>query len=401
MRSLAYYTASRGLSELAYQIAAVAVGWQIYALSHSALYLGLSGLVQFMPTLVLVFGAGHVADRYDRRRIVALCQVVAGLAAALLAWASFEGRLTVAGLFAAVAVFGTATAFESPASSALLPGIVAPSELQRATALSSAAWQVANIGGPAIGGVTYALSPGAPYALMAGCWLAGALFVWVIRLPARAEWKVMEARSADAPSLSSVFAGVSFVRSNPAILGAISLDMVAVLLGGASALLPIYARDILYTGPWGLGILRATPAVGALLMTAFLARHTLQERVGRRLFEAVIIFGCATVVFAISRSFWVSLLALAIMGAADTVSVVIRISLVQLSTPDEMRGRVGAVNYLFVNASNELGQFESGVTAALFGPVIAAALGGVGTVVVALLWMRLFPVLRDLQRLES
>jgi MFS family permease len=401
MRSLAYYTASRGLSELAYQIAAVAVGWQIYALSHSALYLGLSGLVQFMPTLVLVFGAGHVADRYDRRRIAALCQVVAGLAAALLAWASFEGRLTVAGLFAAVAVFGTANAFESPASSALLPGIVAPSELQRATALSSAAWQVANIGGPAIGGVTYALSPGAPYALMAGCWLAGALFVWVIRLPARAEWNVMEARSADAPSLSSVFAGVSFVRSNPAILGAISLDMVAVLLGGASALLPIYARDILYTGPWGLGILRATPAVGALLMTAFLARHTLQERVGRRLFEAVIIFGCATVVFAISRSFWVSLLALAIMGAADTVSVVIRISLVQLSTPDEMRGRVGAVNYLFVNASNELGQFESGVTAALFGPVIAAALGGVGTVVVALLWMRLFPVLRDLQRLES
>jgi MFS family permease len=401
MRSLAYYTASRGLSELAYQIAAVAVGWQIYALSHSALYLGLSGLVQFMPTLVLVFGAGHVADRYDRRRIVALCQVVAGLAAALLAWASFEGRLTVAGLFAAVAVFGTATAFESPASSALLPGIVPPSELQRATALSSAAWQVANIGGPAIGGVTYALSPGAPYALMAGCWLAGALFVWVIRLPARAEWKVMEAGSADAPSLSSVFAGVSFVRSNPAILGAISLDMVAVLLGGASALLPIYARDILHTGPWGLGILRATPAVGALLMTAFLARHTLQERVGRRLFEAVIIFGCATVVFAISRSFWVSLLALAIMGAADTVSVVIRISLVQLSTPDEMRGRVGAVNYLFVNASNELGQFESGVTAALFGPVIAAALGGVGTVVVALLWMRLFPVLRDLQRLES
>jgi predicted MFS family arabinose efflux permease len=176
---------------------------------------------------------------------------------------------------------------------------------------------------------------------------------------------------------------------------------VAVLLGGASALLPIYARDILHTGPWGLGILRATPAVGALLMTAFLARHTLQERVGRRLFEAVIIFGCATVVFAISRSFWVSLLALAIMGAADTVSVVIRIALVQLSTPDEMRGRVGAVNYLFVNASNELGQFESGVTAALFGPVIAAALGGVGTVVVALLWMRLFPVLRDLQRLES
>ena len=401
MRSLACYTASRGLSELAYQVAAVAVGWQIYALSHSALYLGLSGLVQFMPTLLLVFGAGHVADRYDRRRIVALCQVAAGLTAALLAWASLTGQLSVGGLFGAVAVFGTATAFESPASSALLAGIVAPSQLQRATALSSAAWQVANIGGPAIGGITYAFSPGAPYALMAGCWLAGALFVWLIRLNTVSGRKAVEANLRGSPSLSSVFAGMTFVRSNPVILGAISLDMVAVLLGGASALLPIYARDILHTGPWGLGILRATPAVGALLMTGFLARHTIQDRIGRRLFEAVIIFGCATVVFAVSRSFWISLLALAIMGAADTVSVVIRISLVQLSTPDEMRGRVGAVNYLFVNASNELGQFESGITAALFGPVIAAALGGVGTVIVALLWMRLFPVLRNLQRLET
>jgi hypothetical protein len=198
-----------------------------------------------------------------------------------------------------------------------------------------------------------------------------------------------------------LFAGVSFVRRKPTILGAISLDMFAVLFSGASALLPIYAKDILHTGPWGLGILRATPAVGALLMTAVLTRYTIQERAGKRLFNAVILFGCATVVFAISRSFWLSLLALAVMGAADTISVVIRISLVQLATPDEMRGRVGAVNYLFVNASNQLGEFESGITAALFGPVLAAALGGIGTVIVALLWMRWFPSLRDLQKLES
>jgi MFS family permease len=356
--------------------------------------------VQFLPTLLFVFGAGHVADRYDRRRIVAVCQWVAGLTAVLVAWGSLEDRLTVGGLFAAVAVFGTAIAFESPASSALLPGIVPAEQLQRATALSSAAWQVASIGGPAIGGVAYAISPAAPYALMAVSWLAGAILIWITQLHESAVRKLAESGSAADPSLSSLFAGVGFVRRNPTILGAISLDMFAVLLGGATALLPIYAKDILHTGPWGLGVLRATPAIGALLMTGVLTRYTIQDRVGKRLLYAVIVFGCATVVFAVSRSFWISLLALAIMGAADTVSVVIRISLVQLATPDEMRGRVGAVNYLFVNASNELGAFESGVTAAWFGPVMAVVLGGIGTVIVALLWMKLFPTLRDLQRLE-
>jgi MFS family permease len=401
MSSWARYLACHGLSELSYQIAAVAVGWHIYALTHSAFALGLAGLVQFGPTLVLVFGAGHAADRFDRRRIVRFCQVTAGLTAAFLAWGSFEGWLTVRELYCAVAVFGTATAFESPAAAALLPNVVPPDELQRGTALSTAAFQVANISGPAIGGVACAVAPGVPYALMAGFWLTGAMLIWGIRLATSDPGRPGPGGIGEPPPLSSLFAGVGFVRRNPAILGTISLDLFAVLLGGAAALLPIYARDILHTGAWGLGVLRATPAVGALLMTAVLARYTIRNRVGMRMFSAVIIFGCFTVVFAVSHSLWLSILALAIMGAADTVSMVIRSSLVQLATPDQMRGRVGAVNFLFINASSQLGEFESGMTAAWFGVVPAAVLGGVGTIVVALLWMKLFPTLRDVESLEA
>jgi hypothetical protein len=208
------------------------------------------------------------------------------------------------------------------------------------------------------------------------------------------------ARPMEVPSLGSLFAGVAFVRNNPAVLGTISLDLFAVLLGGATALLPIYASDILHVGPWGLGVLRAAPAVGSLIMTAVLARRAITRRVGMRMFQAVIVFGLATIVFALSREIWVSLLALALMGASDTVSVVIRLSLVQLATPDNMRGRVSAVNFLFINASNQLGEFESGVTAALFGAVPAAVIGGIGTIAVALLWMKLFPTLRNVERLE-
>ena len=296
-------------------------------------------------------------------------------------------------IFAALAVLGVTAAFESPAGSALLPGVAPEGMLQRATALSSGAFQMAAISGPALGGVAYAIAPGAPYALMAMFSLLAGMLSGVIRLhgPVTAR---------EPPTFAALFAGVGFVRRNPAILGTISLDLFAVLLGGATALLPIYARDILQTGPWGLGVLRAAPAVGALLMTAVLARHAISRRVGMRMFQAVIVFGLATVVFALSHLIWLSLLALAIMGAADMVSVVIRISLVQLATPDEMRGRVGAVNFLFINASNQLGQFESGITAALFGAMPAAVLGGVGTVAVALLWMKLFPALRNVERLE-
>ncbi|KIU48953.1 MULTISPECIES: MFS transporter [Bradyrhizobium] len=384
---------SRCFSEFSYQIATVAVGWQIYELTGSAVYLGMVGLVQFIPSALLVFIAGHAADRYDRRRVVQACQLVEGIAAAYLGWRSFVGGATVTEIFSVLVVFGIASAFESPALSALLPGVAPDGQLQRATALGTGAWQVSAISGPAIGGLAYAISPAAPYVVMAAFWLLGAACCGAIRLDRPAE-------EPDPPSLDQLFAGVKFVRNNPAILGTISLDLFAVLLGGASALLPIYARDILHAGPWALGVMRAAPAVGALIMTAMLTRHPISKHVGLRMFQGVIAFGVAICVFALSRQIWLSTLALGAMGAADTVSVVIRFSLVQLATPDEMRGRVGAVNYLFVNASNQLGEFESGVTAALFGTVPAALIGGIGTVAVALLWMRLFPALRKVQRLE-
>ena len=392
-KSFLPFLLSRSFSRFSSQIAAVAIGWQVYDLTGSAFDLGMVGLVQFLPTLLLVFVAGHAADRYERKRVVQVCQLAEALTALFLAWGASAGSLTVAQIFIAAAVLGTAGAFESPTIAALLPLIAPEGSLQRATAISSGAAQLATITGPALGGLAYAAAPSVPYGLMGLFWLLGTVLTGAIR-PAKS------AAVRDAAMPADLFAGVRFVRNNPAILGTISLDLFAVLLGGATALLPIYARDILEAGPLGLGILRAAPAVGALLMTVVMARHTINRRVGMRMFQAVIVFGIATVVFAVSHWMWLSVLALAILGAADTISVVIRFSLVQLSTPDEMRGRVGAVNFLFINASNQLGQFESGVTAALFGAMPAAALGGLGTIAIALLWMKLFPELRDVQRLE-
>lgn len=315
------------------------------------------------------------------------------LTALFLAGSTFAGTISEIQIFAATFVLGIAGAFESPATAALLPLIAPQGALQRATAISSGAAQVATITGPALGGFAYALMPSAPYGIMMVFWLFGALLTGGIG-------RLQQAAAKNGEVSDDLYAGVTFVRSNPAILGTISLDLFAVLFGGVTALLPIYARDILQTGPLGLGILRAAPAVGALLMTMVLARHTINRRVGMRMFQSVIVFGLATVVFALSHWMWLSALALAVLGAADTISVVIRFSLVQLATPDEMRGRVGAVNFLFINASNQLGQFESGVTAALLGTVPSAVLGGVATVAVALLWMKLFPTLRDVEKLE-
>jgi len=392
-RPFLLYFSARALSEFARQMGAVAVGWQVYATTGSAFDLGMVGLVQFLPTAALIFVAGHVADRFDRQRIVQICEIVAGLTAALLAWGTFAAWLSVREMFAAVAVFGIATAFDSPASAALLPGVVRDGTLQKATAVSTGAFQVAMISGPALGGLVYALAPALPYTLMAGLWWLAASLIGAIKLVGKTPVK-------DPPALAALFAGVGFVRRSPAIFGTISLDLFTVLLGGATALLPIFARDILHTGPSGLGLLRGAPAAGALLMAVMLARHPIRRRVGMRMLQAVVIFGIATAVFAISRSIWLSILALAIVGAADTVSMVIRIALVQLATPDEMRGRVGAVNFLFVNASYQLGEFESGVAAALLGAVPAALLGAIATIGVALLWMRLFPSLRRVERLE-
>jgi MFS family permease len=392
-KSFLLFLLSRSFSRFSSQIASVAVGWQIYDLTGSAFALGMVGLVQFLPTLLLVFVAGDTADRYERKRVAQVCLLAEALTALFLAWGAYSGSLTVVQIFIAMAVLGTAGAFESPTIAAMLPLIAPEGSLQRATAISSGAAQLATITGPALGGLAYAIAPSVPYAVMAVFWLFGMVATGAIQIARPAVVR-------DAATPADLFAGVRFVRNNPSILGTISLDLFAVLLGGATALLPIYARDILQTGPLGLGILRAAPAVGALLMTAVLARYTINRHVGMRMFQSVIVFGIATVVFAVSQWMWLSVLALAILGAADTISVVIRFSLVQLSTPDEMRGRVGAVNYLFINASNQLGQFESGVTAALFGAMPAAALGGIGTVAIALLWMKLFPALRDVQRLE-
>jgi MFS family permease len=392
-RPFVLYFSARTCSEFSAQIGAVAVGWQVYALTGSAFDLGMVGLVQFIPTAVLVFVAGHAADRYDRRRVVQACQIVDAATAVFLACGSFAGWLNVEQIFVAVAVFGVTTAFESPAVAALLPTVAPQGMLQKATAFSTGAFQTAMISGPALGGLAYAIAPGVPYAMMTVFCLLGFVLNGAItaQTPVGADQQ---------PTIKALFAGIGFVRRNPAILGSISLDLFAVLLGGATALLPIYARDILHTGPWGLGVLRGAPAVGALLMTAVLTHYTITRRVGLRMFQAVIVFGLATIVFAVSHSIWLSIVALAVMGAADTVSMVIRIALVQLATPDEMRGRVGAVNFLFVNASYQLGEFESGVTAALFGAMPAVVIGGLGTIAVALVWMRLFPALRQVERLE-
>ena len=389
---LLFFTA-RAFSRFCYQIGAVAVGWQVYALTNSALDLGLIGLTQFVPMALLVFVAGHAADRFDRRRVAQMSQIVAAATAAFLAYGSFAGWLQVPQIFAAVAVLGMTAAFESPTTAAMLPLAAPGGMLQRATAVSSATVQVATIIGPALGGLAYAVSPGVPYAIITVAWLIAAAVNGAIKLAA-------QPTRTEPPTLASLFAGVGFVRRNPLILGSISLDLFAVLLGGVTALMPIYARDILHTGPWGLGILRGAPAVGAMAMATLLARTSITQRVGLRMFQAVIVFGVATIVFALSHWLWLSLIALAVLGAADMISVVIRLSLVQLATPDEMRGRVGAVNYLFINASAQLGEFESGIAAFLFGAVPAAVLGGLGTITVALLWMKLFPSLRAVERLE-
>lgn len=392
-RPFLFFLCGRSFSGFAYNIATVAVGWQIYELTGSAFDLGMVGLVQFLPNAILIFAGGHVADSFDRTRILQACQLVEAVIALYLGWGTFTGFLTVPQIFAMLAVLGIAKAFENPAAAALLPGVAPEGTVQRAAALSSGSNQLAMIAGPALGGIAYGLAPSLPYWIMLGFLLIACVANGAIKL-------ARPVTPRETPDLSTLFAGVQFVRRNPAILGTISLDLFAVLLGGAVALLPIYAKDILSTGPFGLGVLRAAPAVGALLMTVVLTRFPINHRVGMRMFQAVIAFGAATVLFALSQWMWLSVLALLAMGAADMVSVVIRVSLVQLATPDEMRGRVGAVNFLFINASNQLGQFESGLTAALFGTVPAAALGGLGTVLVALLWMRLFPTLRDVDRLE-
>ncbi|HDR9175242.1 TPA: MFS transporter [Burkholderia vietnamiensis] len=384
---------TRVTSSLAFQILSVAIGWYVYTLTHSAFALGLVGLAQFVPMFALTLVVGQVADRYDRRRIATICQSVEALAAGVFLLGAARGWLTAPGVYALAALVGTARAFESPSVSSLLPAVVPRGDLPRATALSTSANQAAQILGPAFGGLLYGVGVPAAFGTSAVAFAIAAVLSGTIPLrsapPAR-----------EPVTLRSVFSGIAFIRREPAILGALSLDLFAVLFGGATALLPIYARDILQVGPWGLGALRAAPAVGALAGTLWLTRFPLDVRPGRAMFGGVIAFGIATIVFGLSRHFALSLVALAALGASDVVSVVVRLSLVQLRTPDDMLGRVSAVNSLFIGTSNQLGEFESGVTAAWWGAPAAIVVGGTATIAVALAWTRLFPQLTGMKSLE-
>ena len=378
---------------MATQMLMVAMAWHMYELTSSAWDLGLVGLVQFVPALLLALLAGHVADRWPRGRIIVVCLLGQALVAAVLLQATWADDLSRDLLLWLSLVMGAIRAFQMPASQALLPALVSPSLLPRAMAFSSAGLQAAILGGPALGGFVFALGADVVYALSLALLLVACLALMRLSLPHR--------QAVPEPmTVTSVLAGVRFVWHNKVLLGGFSLDLFAVLLGGATALLPIYAKDILEVGPWGLGLLRASPAAGALIMSLVLTRWPLQRHVGRWLMVSVGLFGVSIAVFAVSTVFWLSMLALVFSGAFDMVSVVVRQTLMQLETPDEMRGRVSAVSTIFIGASNQLGEFESGATAAWMGPVAAALVGGIGTVVVAVLWTRLFPSLARRDRMS-
>ena len=346
-RPFILYWVARVSASLAYQMVGVAVGWQIYALTGNPFDLGLVGLVQFLPAVVLIMIAGQLADRYDRRAILQACQTIEGLAAAALAVGTLGGWISKPFILTTLFVFGAARAFESTTNQTILPAVVPPALFPRAVAASSSAQQAATIAGPAVGGLLYALSPSLVY------FMAGSMFVTAAVALAFVTLMPSDRLSARPPITFEVFfAGVRFIRRNPIVLGVISLDLFAVFLGGAMVLLPIFAKDVFEIGPEGLGLLRAAPAIGALGIMVALSRTTFTRRVGRTMFTAVACFGLATVVFAISREFWLSMAALMVLGASDAISVVIRQTLVQLETPDEMRGRVSAVNALFVGMSN-------------------------------------------------
>lgn len=377
------------------EILLVAVGWQIYEITNSALALGLVGLAQFLPQFLLALVAGHVADSFDRRRILLICQLVKFGAATLLALASFLGALTSEIIYACTFAIGAAQAFQQPALRALMPTLIERSELPRCIAWNAGVKKIAIVTGPALGGLIFMVGAVAAYAASALCFLSAGILLVSIRLAGSA----LPAR--EPMTLASLFGGITYIRSRPVILGAISLDLFAILLGGATALLPVFARDILDSGPSGLGLLRAAPALGAVLVSLVLIRVSLNHRVGRTMFAAIATFGVATIVFGLSKSFALSLVALMVLGAADMVSVVIRSSLVQLQTPDGMRGRVAAVNSIFTGTSNHLGQFESGLVAAWLGSVASVVIGGAGTLLVAALWIRWFPALWKVDRLVA
>ncbi|HEY5336882.1 MAG TPA: MFS transporter [Rhizomicrobium sp.] len=395
-RDFRLFIASRILSTVAMQVLSVAIGWQIYDIERTPLALGLVGLCEFVPMFLLTLPAGEIADRFDQRRVLAIAQALLGVCAGLFLLFSLLYPRNALPFYGVLVLFGAARGFSGPSGQSLLAFLVPPERLAKSIALSSSAFTVAVIAGPALGGFLFAFGPVATYSVgFAGFILAAALTT------------TFAGRSFDRSTVAGVsrwervVEGIRFVRERPIILGAISLDLFAVLLGGAVALLPVFARDILHVGPIGLGILRSSPAVGAALTAFTLSRWPIQRKSGARMFAAVAMFGVATIVFGLSRNLYLSLAALFVTGASDMVSVYIRQSLINFATPDPMRGRVGAVSMLFIGASNELGEFESGTTAALFGTVPAVIVGGLGTLGVVALWMWAFPRLRTVDRLTD
>ncbi len=390
-RDFVFLLSGRFLTSLAAQMMTVAIGWQVYAITRDPLDLGLIGLSQFLPFVLLILPAGYAADHLDRRRIVTFCYVVQALSAGLLLALTLAGMQSIQLVFAVMVLLGVARAFSMPTGQALLPNLVPPADFNQAVALSSSSMHIATVFGPVLGGLLFLAGPQFVYSAAGVLLLTSASMSLAIRAGGRSS-------TVRGPvNLHALLSGLRFVRSKPVVLGAISLDLFAVLFGGATALLPVFASDILHVGPVGLGFLRTAPGVGAGLCALVIANVPITRHIGGWMFGSVALFGVATIVFGFSTIFGLSLAALVVLGAADMISVYIRHLLVQLETPDAIRGRVSAVSAVFIGASNELGEFESGVTAAWWGAVRAVIVGGVASVAVAGLWMKLFPVLTRMQ----
>lgn len=385
---------ARFLSIVSSEMISVAVGWQIYALTHRPLDLGLVGLAQFAPGVLLFLLAGHTADRHARQSILRTCYAAFAICAALLLVLTFRGLTSVWPIYAVLLANGAVRAFNGPAGQAFLPQLVRPEHFPNAVTWGSSFFQVATIFGPMAGGLIYGFagSPAPVYASATVAYSIAVLLLSAIRVEIAPRKKLEE-------TVGVILEGLRYIGRNKLILGCMSLDLFAVLLGGAVALLPVYASEILKTGPYGLGVLRAAPGLGAVAVAILLAHYPLRRKAGLSMLYCVCGFGVFTIVFGLSHSLALSLIALALTGAFDMVSVIVRSTLVQLTTPDEMRGRVSAVNMLFIGASNEVGQFESGITAQWFGTVPSVVLGGAGTIAIVLAWNWLFPTLRRVDRL--
>ncbi|HEV7433369.1 MAG TPA: MFS transporter [Pseudorhizobium sp.] len=392
--SYARFFTSRFLAAFAIQIISVSVGWQMYDQTGSALYLGLIGLFQFLPSLLLILVTGSVADRYNRRAIVAICMGVGSTCALALLALTLADMFIPWLVFAILTVFGIERAFMGPAVQSLAPNLVPERDLANAIAWNSSSWQTASIVGPVAGGLLYGVSAVAAYSVALSMMALAALLVLLIPKPA-------QRTGSRTVSWGEILAGFRFIGKEKVVLGAISLDLFAVLLGGAVALMPIFARDLLVLGPWGLGLLRAAPGIGAVAVALWLAFYPIRHRAGAAMFVGVAFFGAGTVTFGLSETTWLSIAALMLMGASDMISVYVRETLIVLWTPDEVRGRVNAVNMVFVGASNELGEFRAGTMASIIGAVPAVVIGGVGTLAVAAIWAMGFPQLRKIDTLDA